>query len=126
LCLLLGSSNPSQLISHSQRGAIFENWVINEVHKQKLNHHQPLNTYFWRDSKGLEVDLLIDQGETIYPIEIKSGATVASDWLGSLEKFTGLAQPRSSSIIYGGDKDQKRSLTQIFGWKSLSAFLQGV
>jgi predicted AAA+ superfamily ATPase len=128
LCGLLGIQSPSQLLSHPFRGAIFEGWVISEVHKHKFNQHKASNTYFWRDHKGLEVDLLMDQGEKIWPIEIKSGATIATDWFKSLEAWKSLAKEEADKgwLIYGGDDNQPRSQAEVLGWRGISKLLKNL
>lgn len=125
LSALLGIQSPQQIASHSMRGAIFESWIISETHKRKFNQHRPPNQYFWRDHKGLEVDLLVDEGEKILPIEIKSGATIASDWFESLNVWKSLADGRAENswLIYGGDRKQSRSQLEVLDWRSLSDLL---
>ena len=48
--------------------------------KGKFNKGQQADLYFWRDSKGMEVDLVLDDGSSLKPVEIKSGQTVAPDY----------------------------------------------
>lgn len=69
------------LFEHAMRGSIFENWVILERMKAEFNHGKEPPFYFWRDVKGHEVDLVIDMGEHLYPVEIKSGVTFHPDFL---------------------------------------------
>jgi hypothetical protein len=64
---------------HAQRGALFENLGVTEFLKGRFNRGQQADLYFWRDSKGLEVDLLLDDGLNLTPVEIKSGQTIAAD-----------------------------------------------
>ena len=57
------------------RGALFETWVIGEMVKSRFNRGLPGNLYFWRDRKGDEVDILVEVGKYLIPVEIKSGKT---------------------------------------------------
>jgi predicted AAA+ superfamily ATPase len=125
LCTLLGIQSSDQLLSHSMRGAIFEGWVISETLKRRLNQHKPSNIYFWRDHKGLEVDLLIEQGETILPIEIKSGATIANDWFTSLGSWQSLAKEEAEKpwLIYGGNERQPRTQAEVLNWRGITELL---
>lgn len=66
---------------HLFRGAIFENLVILEVLKQRLNVGRQPNLYFWRDNTGNEIDLLVADKGGLIPIEIKSGQTITADYL---------------------------------------------
>jgi uncharacterized protein len=80
LCYLLGIRSPSELHSHASRGAIFESLIVSELLKNRLHQGEESDLSFWRDSMGHEIDLLLDLGPSLTPIEIKSGMTVASDF----------------------------------------------
>ena len=56
-------------------GAIFETWVVSEVLKSYWHNGKEAPLYYYRDSDGREIDLLIESGDTLYPIEIKRTAT---------------------------------------------------
>jgi predicted AAA+ superfamily ATPase len=73
---LLGIENSQQLELNPFRGALFENFVILDLIKQRFNQAKASNLFFWRDSAGNELDILIDQAERLIPVEIKSGQTV--------------------------------------------------
>jgi len=83
-CYLLGLRSRVQLETHPLRGALFENFVIAEVAKAYFHHRRQPPLYFWRDRIGHEVDLLIEEGGALYPMEMKSGATVGGDMLDGL------------------------------------------
>ena len=69
---LLGIHDPATMNSHPMRGALFENLCITE-HAKHLRHTGAAGTaYFWRDNIGNEVDLLVDKGGRLWPIEFKS------------------------------------------------------
>lgn len=85
LCYLLKVRGPLDLFEHSMRGAIFENWVISERMKSAFNLGKEHPFYYWRDTKGHEVDLVADTGETLYPIEIKSARTFNADFIKNLK-----------------------------------------
>ena len=70
---LLSNQNSEQLSTHVQRGALFATWVISELLKAPYNAGETSNLYFWRDRSGHEVDLLIDHGTHLSPLEIKPG-----------------------------------------------------
>ncbi|HEB57225.1 MAG TPA: ATP-binding protein, partial [Gammaproteobacteria bacterium] len=88
---LLGIQNSEQLATHVQRGALFETWVISELLKARYNAGETSNLYFWRDRSGHEVDLLIDQGTHLSPLEIKSGQTINRDYFKGLDFWRKLA-----------------------------------
>jgi hypothetical protein len=60
--------------------------------------------HFWRDQTGNEIVLLIEEENTPYPVEIKSGSTVAPDMLSGLQRWMDLAGPaaKSPTLVYGG------------------------
>ena len=84
---LLGIHDPATMNSHPMRGALFENLCITE-HAKHLRHTGAAGTaYFWRDNIGNEVDLLVDKGGRLWPVEFKSGATFQSEWLKGLHTW---------------------------------------
>ena len=80
LCYLLRIQNSGQLYSHPLRGQIFENFVVSEYVKYYFNRGEDPPLYFWRDQKGHEVDLILDEGTQLFPIEIKSGSTFQKEF----------------------------------------------
>lgn len=118
---LLGIRDPETLAVHPQRGALFETWVIGEHFKAFWNRGETPALSFWRDSAGNEVDLLVEQGLTLTPTEIKSGATFASDWPWALKKFAKLAGSDLAipQILYGGETSFEREGYRVTGWRDL-------
>lgn len=84
LCYLLNIFNPGQLAVHPLRGQIFESFVVAELLKSRFNHGLPDLYYYYRDSKGTEVDILAEEGNETSLWEIKSSATFHPDFLSSL------------------------------------------
>ena len=89
---LLGIQSHEQLNTHSMRGPLFESFVVSEFLKSRYNRGMPGYLYFWRDRSGNEVDLLLEQGEKLKPIEIKSGKTLNVDYFNGLKKWLALAE----------------------------------
>lgn len=114
-----------QLIVNSTRGAIIENFVIGELLKAQTSGSETPGLYFWRDNLGLEIDLIIDQGPTLIPVEIKAGRTVVPDFLKNIEKWTQLAGKTAQPgfLVYGGEQEQKRSDVHILPWQKLDKLL---
>lgn len=106
---LLGIENPDQLALHPFRGALFENMIVLDFLKKRLNHGKPNNLFFWRDNLGREVDLLIDNPNQLLPIEIKSGQTITSDYFKSLTDWLKLSGEEKGWIVYAGKTKQVRS-----------------
>lgn len=120
-CRLLGIESSRQLVSHPLRGALFENWVIAELFKLRFNKGKKSNLFFWRDNTGLEIDIIIEKGQKLQPLEIKSGSTIASDWFKNINKWRDLASPCAGNgiLVYGGNQNQKRSNTNILSWNKV-------
>lgn len=112
---LLGIENEKQVSRDPLVGSLFENMVIAEVLKYRYHNGKGNNLYFYRDSKGNEVDLLLVSGADFFPIEIKAGMTVTQDYFKGLNHFVKLFPahiPAGSGIIYGGKELQRR--TNVF------------
>ena len=78
---LVGVENARQVGAHPLRGPLFENAVVVEALKHRFNRAEPPNLSFFRDARGLECDLLCEYGGDLGAIEIKSGATIARDYI---------------------------------------------
>jgi hypothetical protein len=115
---LLGIREPSQWETHPLRGSIFETFIISELVKSCLNRGERPAVFFWRDSNGNEVDLLIEQGQHVMPVEIKSGKTVTNQSFAGLEKWVELAGNRVAdpTLVYGGTKSYRHSGLHVVGW----------
>lgn len=103
-CSLLGITSAEQLDTHFLRGGLFENMVVNQFIKQSLNDGVQPDLTFWRDSTGLEVDLIRTNGLAQSAYEIKSGSTFHPDYFKGLQKWSALsgASPENLAVIYGG------------------------
>ena len=107
---LLGIENERQVASHPLRGALFENVVVVEALKHRLNRGRQPNLRFFRDSSGLECDLLCDTSQGTTAVEIKSGATISRDYFTALNKVSELLPNIASKVVvYGGTSRQERS-----------------
>jgi predicted AAA+ superfamily ATPase len=106
---LLGIENSQQLELNSFRSALFENFVILDLIKQRFNQAKASNLFFWRDSAGNELDILIDQTERLIPVEIKSGQTVTPAFFKGLNYWQKLTGEEGGYVIYGGNQMEKRS-----------------
>jgi hypothetical protein len=118
---LLGISNAQRLSIHSARGALFENWVISELLKQRYNQGLPSNLYFWRNNTGEEVGVVVEQGERLIPIEVKSGQTFHADFLSGLTKWARYAGDAAlpALLVYGGDSSMTRSGVNVHAWRDI-------
>ncbi len=119
---LLGIRDDASIQNHSARGALFETYVVGEFIKRRFNAGQSADLYFWRDSAGHEVDLLYETAQGLQAIEIKSGATFASDWPDAIAKWQGFAKDEAlpPMIVFGGEGAYERQGCQVAGWRELA------
>ena len=123
---LIGIEHADQLFTHPLRGPLFENLVVAEVLKQRFNLGRQSNLSFFRDSRGLECDLFYETAHGIGALEIKSGATVASDYFTSLYRVAALIPDiTSKAVIYGGETRQSRTNAEAVPLADLGGVLDG-
>jgi predicted AAA+ superfamily ATPase len=124
-CHLLGIREAEQLRLHPLRGAVFESWVVAEVYKGLANRGVSPRLYHYRETRGVELDLLIEDALALEAVEIKSGATVGSDFFRNLARFseqiaaaTGPQRVRST-VLFGGEHSQQRSQARVLSWREV-------
>lgn len=107
---LLGVESAAQLATHPLRGALFENLAVSDVLKYRYNSGRRGNLHFYRDSSGLEIDLIYPLAGRHLPIEIKAGHTVTSSQTAALEKFGSLFSDETADpiLVHGGEDDVPR------------------
>lgn len=126
---LLGIHTEEQAARDPLRGQLYENLVIVDIVKGALNKGIRPDIYFYRDSHGNEVDLLIHNGGHIIPVEIKSAATFSSHFLKGVERFRDIAKAPvpTGAILYNGEQQLTIKGIRIFNplhaediWTSLA------
>lgn len=106
LCFLLGIKTDATLQKNIAYGAIFENWAIAEIRKNNFNNAQNDGMYYFRDSAGNELDLILEREASPIAIEIKSSRKVEDSMLRGLKYWQKL-QPQSQTILlHGGDRNE--------------------
>ncbi|RKZ02489.1 AAA family ATPase [Candidatus Fermentibacteria bacterium] len=107
VCYLLGIKSADQLKRDPLRGGIYENLIITEVLKHSLNRGISHDLFFYRDSHGSEVDLLVRKAGKLYPVEIKSADTFIPAFIKGIQNFRNAAGDKSSdgTVIYNGEKE---------------------
>ena len=79
-CHLLGWSSPETLRRGAMAGHVFETFVVGEIIKSYLNAGgDARNVHFYRDARQREIDLIIQEGRVLHPVEIKTSATVTRE-----------------------------------------------
>lgn len=57
-------------------GAFFETFVVNEIIKSYQNQGKEAPFFYFRNKDGKEIDLLISEGDRLYPLEIKMKSSI--------------------------------------------------
>ncbi len=117
---LLNIHSAEQLSQHYLMGSLFETWVVGEYRKYCFNRGLHFNAFYWRDKTGHEIDLLIEKANSLFPVEIKSGATLNSDAFAGLAFFQELSEESQGAVVYGGTERQVRSRGEVFPWQELN------
>ena len=119
-CWLLGIRTAEQLNSHPLRGAIFESWVVSELVKGRFNRGESNGVYFFRDSAGLEADMLVSGEKGWSVVEVKAARTVGSQLAGSAERVARLLAGTKLKVrplvVYGGEEQQTRKGVHYVPW----------
>ena len=120
-CFLLGIKHENALIESDFKGALFENLVINEYMKQNLHNNLYHDFYYWRDSNGHEVDLMVSNQTAYDVIEIKTTKTILSKLFEGLDLLAtiGTNTINRKILVYGGQQTQNRTQYQIWAWQDI-------
>ncbi|MFN2310901.1 MAG: ATP-binding protein [Spirochaetia bacterium] len=122
---LLRIRESESLRSFHLRGNLFENYVVAEY--VKLLHHEGIqpDAYFFRDSSGNEVDMILDRGTHLVPVEIKSSATITGEFFRGLQTYQELsgATTDKTYLVYSGENSMPRKHGQVLGWRQIAELL---
>ena len=118
VCYLLGIEDAATLERHPLRGAIFESFVVSELIKAFAAMRRDPNLYFWRDATGHEIDVLIDAGDRLIPVEVKSGRTVPPDAVSAMKWWTSIpSNPnRGGVLVHGGTETFDLDGFRVLPW----------
>ncbi|MGL4483985.1 MAG: ATP-binding protein [Anaerovoracaceae bacterium] len=118
ICSLLSIESPEDLHNYENRGAIFENLVIVDKMKDYYNIGKRPDFYYFRDSNGNEVDLLVSNGRKFEAIEIKYSKTANLKYFKGIDYLSGIIDlpVESRSVIYNGDRDLKTKKGKFISW----------
>ena len=123
---LLGVQSAAALDAHPMRGALFETWAVSELLKGRYNLGKPSNLFFWKDRSGREVDVVIDTGEKLIAVEMKSGQTIASDFFRGLDSWVRISGDASTKpwLVYGGSERQSRAQAEVLPWMEIDELVR--
>ncbi|NLK56386.1 MAG: ATP-binding protein [Bacteroidales bacterium] len=121
-CYLLGIETEQQLARDKMRGHLFENFIVMEAFKNRHNQGKDSNLFFYRDSNGVEVDLLLKNGNDYSAIEIKSSQTYHPEFEIGIQSLSTLLENRltNKAILYAGDFENETAEIQLFNYKNMN------
>jgi predicted AAA+ superfamily ATPase len=120
LCTMLQLKSKDGLKNHALSGAIFENWCISEIKKNRTNQGINDSLFYFRDHLGNEIDLIVEKESGPLAIEIKSSGKQDRKLLSGL-RYWNKYQPSSSGILLyqGEDGATENELIQYASWKNI-------
>lgn len=121
LCYLLKIKSPDALRYSPYRGPVFESFCIAEFMKSAWHRKEEPDIFFWRDSTGHEIDMLIDQGDHLFPCEIKSGETFSSSFTEGMQHWLELSGEKRdcATVLFGGSQKRVFRGIRVLPWSVL-------
>ncbi|MBI2257908.1 MAG: ATP-binding protein [Flavobacteriia bacterium] len=120
LCSLLGIKSIESLEKSNNYGAIFENFILAEVTKNRKNKQQDGNLYFFRDSIGNEVDLVIEKEVSYLPVEIKATSKFNKEQLRNLKWFQKVFRQDGGLLVNAGTENLSfEKVMNLVGWEEV-------
>jgi len=117
---LLSIEEDIQVFSHPLKGNLFENMIIVEAMKYRMNQGKKPNITFYRDAFGNEVDLVFERGAHIFLAEIKSSQTFHKEFYAGMDFFKKNKAVAHADIIYGGTHKQEWTQFHLHPWYDMS------
>lgn len=115
---LLGIENPDQVSRDPLLGGLFENLVVMEAVKARLNQGLDPNLYYYRDNNGNEVDLLFSSHNSLIPVEIKAAMTFNENLTKGIRYFRKISEKaKQGYLVYAGGKSILSEAYQVFNYR---------
>ncbi|MDR0490731.1 MAG: ATP-binding protein [Oscillospiraceae bacterium] len=96
---LLKWSNAETLERGAASGAFFESYVFSEIYKSYVNAGLEPHIYYYRDRDQKEIDLILYQNGTLYPIEIKKAASPGTEAIKHFKVLAPVAHPERHGAL---------------------------
>jgi len=106
---LLGINEIEQVARDPLLGSLFENMVVVEVLKTRMNQGLEPALYFYRDANQKEVDLLYKKGSELFPVEIKAAMTYNKSLHSNVSYFNKLSGGNKGYLLYAGDLEFEKN-----------------
>jgi predicted AAA+ superfamily ATPase len=123
---LLGIETPAQALRDPLHGGLFENMVVMDAVKTRLNMGRDPLLFFWRDHKGNEIDLLYERQRHLCPIEIKSALTWRDEFKNRIEWLQkSLPNVDSGHVVYSGTLCPSNEAVSVHNFWDMGAIFEG-
>lgn len=120
LCTLLNIKSKTGLSAHPSYGSIFENWCVSEILKNRMNLGESNPLYYFRDSAGNEIDLVLEKENETLAIEVKATKKINSDHLKGLRYWEKYTNGQPGIILYQGkDISTIEKNSHILSWSEI-------
>lgn len=120
LAYLLRYPGADVLRAGPQAGALFENFMVIELLKYKLNHNRNYELYFYRDSNANEIDILLDFGISRKMLEIKATATPRTEHLTNVKKLGAeLKATKGYLVTLSGKREPVGKDIEVLPWRDI-------
>lgn len=102
---LLMIKDEMSIENNPQKGVLFENLAISEFMKKSVTGDNNPNLYFYRENRGIEIDLLVPtSSDTLHLYEVKAGKTLQSDYAANMKKLSSQIDGNiTTTVIYNGE-----------------------
>jgi predicted AAA+ superfamily ATPase len=122
---LLGIEDMSQVARDPLIGNLFENLVVIEALKARLNKGLDPNLFFFRDNNRNEVDLIYKKSRELIPIEIKSASTFNKKFLAGIHYFRKVtAKAGKGYLIYSGELTPAMDDVEVLNFTRTNAIIE--
>lgn len=125
-CSLLDIKSPTQLSRDKMRGHLFENFVVMEALKARFNSGRDNNLFFFRDSNGREIDLVLRKGGSVSGVEIKSSMTYSAGFRKTLAGMETLVKEPvlGKAIVYAGEMENTTGDIRLLNYMHIGTFFE--
>jgi len=126
-CRLMNISTTEQLRLHPLWGALGETWLAGEVYKARSHRGERPGLWYWRSGDGIEIDLIIEHGNDLLPIECKVSESPVIDAAKGIRKLRAIAAARGRQqvlpglVLYAGDEARPISPDRFVPWSQVDA-----
>ncbi|MDR0872363.1 MAG: ATP-binding protein [Prevotellaceae bacterium] len=120
-CALLNLENEAQIDTFYMKGNLFENFIFSELLKMRFNKGLPANFFFLRDSKGNEIDCIIEKAQENVFIEIKMSNTFSPAQLKNIQLFRNEEPAQNADyLIYTGEEELEFKNVKYRNWQNIN------